>query len=203
MLLKKLPRLKSGQDPKMAFAGTFHFDENYSDLQKAFTESSAGKIPTKVPAEMYCHTLSDTTILGDDLVSQGYQTLTLFGIHTPAALFEADNEGTKKEIQRRLLSQLNEYLVDPIEECLATASDGSLCIEIKSPLDLERDVDLPRGNIFHKDLSMPFREDASAPSWGVETQFPNIFICGAGAIRGGGVSGIPGHNAAMAVLEQI
>ena len=203
MLLKKLPRLKSGQDPKMAFAGTFHFDENYSDLQKAFTESSAGKIPTKVPAEMYCHTLSDTTILGDDLVSQGYQTLTLFGIHTPAALFEADNEGTKKEIQRRLLSQLNEYLVDPIEECLATALDGSLCIEIKSPLDLERDVDLPRGNIFHKDLSMPFREDASAPSWGVETQFPNIFICGAGAIRGGGVSGIPGHNAAMAVLEQI
>lgn len=203
MLLKKLPRLKSGQDPKLAFAGTFHFDENYSDLQRAFAESSSGKIPTKIPAEMYCHTLSDTTILGDELVRQGYQTLTLFGIHTPAALFEADNEGTKKEIKRRLLSQLNEYLVDPIEECLAVAKDGSLCIEIKSPLDLEKDVDLPRGNIFHKDLSMPFREDSTSPSWGVETSFPNIFICGAGAIRGGGVSGIPGHNAAMAVLEQL
>jgi phytoene dehydrogenase-like protein len=203
MLLKKLPRLKSGQDPKLAFAGTFHFDENYSDLQRAFSESSSGKIPTKIPAEMYCHTLSDTTILGDELVRQGYQTLTLFGIHTPAALFEADNEGTKKEIKRRLLSQLNEYLVDPIEECLAVAKDGSLCIEIKSPLDLEKDVGLPRGNIFHKDLSMPFREDSTSPSWGVETSFPNIFICGAGAIRGGGVSGIPGHNAAMAVLEQL
>ena len=203
MLLKKLPRLKSGQDPKLAFAGTFHFDENYSDLQRAFAESSSGKIPTKIPAEMYCHTLSDTTILGDELVRQGYQTLTLFGIHTPAALFEADNEGTKSEIKRRLLAQLNEYLLDPIEECLAVANDGTLCIEIKSPLDLEKDVDLPRGNIFHKDLSMPFREDSTSPSWGVETSFPNIYICGAGAIRGGGVSGIPGHNAAMAVLEQL
>ena len=83
------------------------------------------------------------------------------------------------------------------------AEDGSLCIEVKSPLDLQRDVDLPRGNIFHKDLSMPFREDGTKPSWGVETEYEKIFICGAGAIRGGGVSGIPGHNAAMAVLERL
>ena len=55
--------------------------------------------------------------------------------------------------------------------------------------------------IFHKDLSFPFREDHQAPGWGVETDDPRIFICGAGAIRGGGVSGIPGHNAAMAVLD--
>jgi phytoene dehydrogenase-like protein len=48
---------------------------------------------------------------------------------------------------------------------------------------------------------MPFREDSSKPAWGVETDDPRIFICGAGAIRGGGVSGIPGHNAAMAVLS--
>ena len=48
---------------------------------------------------------------------------------------------------------------------------------------------------------MPFREDATEPSWGVETDDPRIFICGAGAMRGGGVSGIPGHNAAMAVLS--
>ena len=50
---------------------------------------------------------------------------------------------------------------------------------------------------------MPFREDGTGPSWGVETDRPNLFICGAGAIRGGGVSGIPGHNAAAAVLEQL
>ena len=30
-----------------------------------------------------------------------------------------------------------------------------------------------------------------------------VLLCGAGAVRGGGVSGVPGHNAAMAVLEQL
>jgi len=84
---------------------------------------------------------------------------------------------------------------------LATDSKGDLCIEIKSPLDLEQELSLPRGNIFQKDLSFPFKDDESKLVWGVETNHPRVFLCGAGAIRGGGVSGIAGHNAAMAVLE--
>ena len=201
MLLKKLPRLKSGVDPKVAFAGTFHLDERYSDLQRAYKQSAAGNIPDVIPAEMYCHTLTDPSILSRELTNAGYHTLTLFGIHTPASLFDQDNEGVKSEIISRLFKQLNRYLLDPIQECLALNSDGTVCVETKSPLDLEESISLPRGNIFHKDLSFPFREDGTAESWGVETTHPNIFLCGAGAIRGGGVSGIPGHNAAMAVLE--
>ena len=38
-------------------------------------------------------------------------------------------------------------------------------------------------------------------AWGVETQYERVLVCGAGARRGGGVSGIPGHNAAKRVLE--
>ena len=151
---------------------------------------------------MYCHTLTDASILSEELNAAGYQTLTLFAIHTPASLFDKDNEGVKSEITSRLFKQLNKYLLDPIEECLARNSDGTLCVEAKSPLDLEESISLPRGNIFHKDLSFPFREDGTAESWGVETTHLNIFLCGAGAIRGGGVSGIPGHNAAMAILDR-
>jgi len=202
MLLTKLPRLKSGIDPQLAFAGTFHFDESYSECNTAYRQALDGKIPDRIPAEMYCHTLTDSSILAPELVAAGYQTLTLFALHTPAALFDHDNEGVKAEMVRRLLAQLNTYLVDPIEECLAIARDGSLCIEAKSPLDLEESISLPRGNIFHKDLSLPFRADDAPVAWGVETEFPNIYICGAGAIRGGGVSGIPGHNAAQAILSR-
>jgi len=203
MLLRKLPRLRSGADPKDAFAGTFHFDERYSDLQKAYAQSAAGEIPAKIPAEMYCHTLTDNTILSPELNAQGFHTLTLFGLHTPASLFERDMEAAKREIAQKLFAQLNQYLLDPIEECFAQNSDGSFCYEVKSPLELEADIGLPRGNIFHKDLSMPFREDGSEPSWGVETGLPGLFLAGAGAIRGGGVSGIPGRSAALAVLEAL
>jgi phytoene dehydrogenase-like protein len=194
ILLKALPQLKSGIDPRLAFAGTFHAQEAFSDLEDTFNAAKAGKLPEKLPIEMYCHTLTDPSILSAELQDAGYHTLTIFGLHTPAALFDADNEAVKAAALKSVLAALNQYLVEPIENVIAA-------IEVKSPLDIEGDVGLPRGNIFHKDLSFPFREDNQTGHWGVETDDPRIFICGAGAIRGGGVSGIAGHNAAMAVLE--
>jgi phytoene dehydrogenase-like protein len=194
ILLKRLPQLKSGIDPKLAFAGTFHANETFSQLEHSYKEAQSGVMPTTMPLEMYCHTLSDTSILGKDLQAAGYQTLTIFGLHTPASLFDADNETAREIALKSSLESINEYLAEPLEDVIAA-------IEVKTPLDIEEAIALPRGNIFHKDLSMPFREDSTEPSWGVETDDPRIFICGAGAIRGGGVSGIPGHNAAMAVLS--
>ena len=202
MLLKALPRLKSGADPKKAFAGTFHINESYEQLEDAYKKSKNGQIPEHAPSEMYCHTLTDPSILSEELANKGFHTLTLFGLHTPAELFEKDNSEAKKIAEKRCLDALNTYLLDPIESVLAANSDGSLCIEVKSPLDLEKDVRLPAGNIFHRDLNFPFKEEGDDRIWGVETDDPRIFICGAGAQRGGGVSGIPGHNAAMAVLAK-
>ena len=193
ILLKSLPQLKSGIDPRLAFAGTFHANETFSQCEQVFSDAKVGHMPTKLPIEMYCHTLSDPSILSEELQTAGYQTLTLFGLHTPASLFDADNDAARDEALKSALASLNEFLVEPIENVIAA-------MEVKTPLDIEKAIALPRGNIFHKDLSFPFREDGSAPSWGVETDDPRIFICGAGAVRGGGVSGIPGHNAAMAVL---
>ena len=194
ILLKSLPQLKSGIDPRLAFAGTFHAQESFAQCESTYLQAKDGAVPEMLPIEMYCHTLTDPSILSADLQAQGYQTLTLFGLHTPAALFDTDNEGAKAAALKAALASLNQYLVEPLENVIAA-------IEVKSPLDIEGDVGLPRGNIFHKDLSFPFREDSQQTRWGVETDDPRVFICGAGAIRGGGVSGIPGHNAAMAVLE--
>ena len=195
ILLKRLPELKSGIDPRLAFAGTFHANESFSQLEETYLDATEGVMTAKMPVEMYCHTLSDPSILAPDLQASGYQTLTLFGLHTPASLFDADNDAARDVALASALRSVNEYLAEPIEDVIAA-------IEVKTPLDIEEAIALPRGNIFHKDLSMPFREDGSEPSWGVETDDPRIFICGAGAIRGGGVSGIPGHNAAMAVLSK-
>ena len=194
ILLKSLPELKSGIDPRLAFAGTFHAQESFAQCESTYLQAKGGAVPEMLPIEMYCHTLTDPSILSADLQAQGYQTLTVFGLHTPAALFDTDNERAKAAALKAALASLNQYLVEPLENVIAA-------IEVKSPLDIEGDVGLPRGNIFHKDLSFPFREDSQQTRWGVETDDPRIFICGAGAIRGGGVSGIPGHNAAMAVLE--
>ena len=201
MLLKSLPKFKSGVSASDAFVGTLHINESFAQLERAYQQAKAGSLPDELPLEMYCHSLSDNSILSDELNQQGFHTLTIFALHTPAKLFDSDPEKVKEIAKQKALSALNQYLVDPIEDHLAIDANGKLCIEVKSPIDLENEINLPRGNIFHKDLSMPFKDDDSTIKWGVETNHPRVFLCGAGAIRGGGVSGIPGHNAAMAILE--
>ncbi|MFF4326408.1 phytoene desaturase family protein [Streptomyces sp. NPDC001591] len=198
MLLRRLPRLRdTSVDPREAFSGTFHVAEGYEQLARAHAEAAAGELPSVPPSEIYCHSLTDPTILGPELSAQGFQTLTLFGLHTPARLFEKDNRQTREVLLTATLAQLDAGLAEPLTDCLAFDADGRPCIEAKTPLDLEQELRLPGGHIFHRDLSWPYGETGR---WGVETAHPHVLLCGAGAVRGGGVSGIPGHNAAMALL---
>ncbi|MER5349398.1 NAD(P)/FAD-dependent oxidoreductase [Kitasatospora sp. NPDC002551] len=203
MVLRRLPRLRDpAADPREAFAGTFHIAEGYRQLETAYTEAAAGRIPSAPPSEIYCHSLTDPSILGPEAVRQGRQTLTLFGLHMPARLF-ADPAARERALAASL-ARLDEALAEPIADCLATDADGRPCVEAKTPPDLERELGLPGGHIFHRDLAFPYathQPEGAAARWGVATAHPNVLLCGAGAVRGGGVSGIPGHNAARAVLE--
>lgn len=197
MLLNKLPKLKSGIDPQIAFAGTFHVDESAIQLESAYRIAAAGSLPHVIPSEVYCHSLTDPSIVGNS----GLHTLTLFAFHTPAKLFESDRQVNTAKATERIIAGINAYLEEPLEEVLAYDSHGRACIEVKNPLDLEDELDLPRGNIFHADLTMPFAGTDGAGKWGSETSYTNIFLGGASARRGGGVSGIAGHNAAFALMR--
>ncbi|TDE09450.1 phytoene desaturase family protein [Jiangella asiatica] len=202
MLLTRLPRLRSDVDPAAAFSGTFHVNEALTQLRAAHAQAAAGEIPELPPCEIYCHSLTDPSILGPELRAGGAHTITLFGLHMPARLFRYDNDGARDCAVKATLASLNSVLAEPIEDCLAVDADGQPCLEARTPVDLEIDVGLPGGHIFHRDLSWPFAEtDAEVGHWGVETAHPKVVLCGAGARRGGGVSGIPGRAAAMAVLE--
>ncbi|MFD6444936.1 phytoene desaturase family protein [Promicromonospora sp. NPDC060204] len=256
MLLRRLPRLRDDVDPVAAFSGTLHVNESLTQLQDAYAQAAAGRIPDLPPSEIYCHTLSDRTILGPELAATEAQTITLFGLHMPARLFRADPDGARQRALAATLASLNTVLAEPIEDVLALDADGAPCLEVRTPVDLEGDVGLPGGHIFHRDLSWPFAEERSgaesgagsssagagaagsggtgsgvagsggagpadagaatglgvgadvgvgvggaAERWGVATAHPRVLLAGAGARRGGGVSGIPGRAAAMAVLE--
>ncbi|TDD65694.1 NAD(P)/FAD-dependent oxidoreductase [Jiangella aurantiaca] len=202
LLLTRLPRLRSDVDPAAALSGTFHVNESLTQLETAYAQAAAGSVPDVPPCEIYCHSLTDPSILGPSPREAGAHTITLFGLHLPARLFRPDNEATRSAAVKATLASLNSVLAEPIEECFALDADGEPCLDARTPIDLEATVGLPGGHIFHRDLSWPFAESRDEVGrWGVETAHPRVLLCGAGARRGGGVSGIPGRAAAMAVLE--
>jgi phytoene dehydrogenase-like protein len=202
MVLARLPRLcAGGASVRDAFSGTFHVNEGYAQLQAAYDAAAAGRIPSPAPCELYCHSLTDPTILSNRLRAAGAQTMTIFGLHMPARLFVGADREAKDAAVAATLRSVNSVLAEPIEDCLLVAADGAPCLEAHTPLELEAALGLPGGHIFHRDLAWPFAEsEHERGSWGVETDDRNVWLCGAGARRGGGVSGIPGHNAARAVL---
>ncbi|HZU61526.1 MAG TPA: hypothetical protein VE983_11200, partial [Solirubrobacteraceae bacterium] len=164
-------------------------------------QASQGQIPSRPPADVYCHSLTDPGILSAELRAAGVQAMSVFALHMPARLFAEDHDEAKRRAVEATVRSINSVLAEPIEDCLCRANDGTPCLEALSPVDLERELAMPGGHIFHRHLAWPFAEsEAEVGRWGVETGYANVWLCGAGARRGGGVSGIPGHNAARAVL---
>ncbi len=208
MLLRRLPRLRDEDvAPEAAFAGTFHINETMTQLDAAHATAAAGGIPSPLPAEIYCHSLTDPSILGEDLQRSGAQTLTLFGLQVPHRLVaDADGDAVRGELLAAAQASLDSVLAEPIADCVAEAPDGRPCIEARTTADLEADLGMIGGDIFHGDLSWPWADDdepldTPAQRWGVATGHERVLVCGSGARRGGAVSGIGGHNAAMAALE--
>ncbi|MFN2542671.1 MAG: phytoene desaturase family protein [Chthoniobacterales bacterium] len=205
MLLRRLPQLKTKKyPPDQAWCGTFHSDEGYEQMNASYDQAAKGRLPDKTPCEVYCHTLTDDSILAPDLRAQGFHTMTLFGLDAPWSLFARDNEVMRAQAEKKFLQSIDQWLEEPLKQCLATAGDGRLCIESKSPVDIEDALGMYRGNIFQDAPTWPFAmRKENVGTWGVETDWENVFLCGSSALRGGAVSGIPGHSAARAVLAQL
>ncbi|WP_203580231.1 phytoene desaturase family protein [Microbacterium hibisci] len=208
MLLRRLPRLRDDRvAPEAAFAGTFHVNETMSQLDRAFTTAGAGGIPDPLPAEIYCHSLTDPSILGPELRASGAHTLTLFGLQVPHRLVEGqETDAARTTLLQAAQRSLDSVLAEPLADCLYVAPDGSPCVEARTTADLERSLGMIGGDIFHGALSWPWAtadEPLGTPAqrWGVATAHANVLLCGSGARRGGAVSGLGGHNAAMAALE--
>ena len=74
-----------------------------------------------------------------------------------------------------------------------------------SPLDLEREFGLVGGDIFHGALTLD-QLFSARPVLGhgdYRSPMPGLYLCGAGTHPGGGVTGVPGHNAAREILKDV
>jgi phytoene dehydrogenase-like protein len=107
-------------------------------------------------------------------------------------------EGTWDE-NRELLG---DRVVKKIAEYAPNVPKTIVARQVLTPLDLERTYGLTEGNIFHGELNLEqlfFMRPVAGWSQ-YRTPVRGLYLCGAGAHPGGGVTGAPGHNAAKQAL---
>jgi phytoene dehydrogenase-like protein len=158
--------------------------------QRCYDSAKFGEIPEELWVDCVVASNVDST-----LAPQGKHIMTAFVQYVPYKL----REGTWDE-KRELLG---DRVVKKIAEYAPNMANSILVRQVLTPLDLERTYGLTEGNIFHGDLSLQqlffMRPVAGWAQY--RTPIPGLYLCGAGAHPGGGVTGAPGYNAAHRVLR--
>ncbi len=160
--------------------------------ERCYAISRSGEIPEELWVDCVVSSNAD-----DSLAPKGKHILTCFVQYVPYRL----REGTWDE-KRELLG---DRVVKKIAEYAPNVPNAILARQVLTPLDLERTYGLTEGNIFHGDLTLEqlfFMRPVAGWSQ-YRTPITGLYLCGAGAHPGGGVSGAPGHNAAHQVLRDV
>jgi len=133
----------------------------------------------------------------DSLAPPGRHIMTCFVQYLPYRLATGTWDGRRDELGDRVLTRIAQFAPNVPAAVVAR--------QVLTPLDLERDYALTEGNIFHGDISPDqLFHMRPVPGWArYATPIERLYLCGAGAHPGGGVTGAPGYNAARRVLADL
>jgi phytoene dehydrogenase-like protein len=137
-----------------------------------------------------------SSTLDDTLAPPGRHVASLFCQHVAPQL----PDGASWDARREEVADLMIATVDRFAPNFRRAVIGR---QILSPLDLERTFGLVGGDIFHGalDLGQLFSARPALGNADYRGPLPGLYMCGSGTHPGGGVSGLPGHNAAREILR--
>ncbi len=130
------------------------------------------------------------------LAPAGKHVASLFCQHFPPELPDGASWDDHRE-------QAADAIIDAVTAFAPNFRDAVIARQIHSPLDLERKFGLTGGDIFHGALSLD-QLWSNRPVMGhadYRTPIDDLYLCGSGAHPGGGVTGIPGHNAAREIIR--
>jgi phytoene dehydrogenase-like protein len=162
-------------------------------LQRACDDSRRGH-----PAQHPALVAMTPSAVDPSITPPGKHSLYIWAQYHPYDLANGQSWDDIREHEAdRLLETLSEYAPN-----IASAVTHRY---IQSPLDIERNLGMVRGNIMHIDMSLDqmfmFRPLPELSSY--RTPIPGLYLTGAGTHPGGGVSGASGRNAASTVLSDL
>lgn len=196
LALHALPRYAAAPadiPPEIVSRATVDIAPSLDYLERAYDDYKRGE-PSRDPfVEIYTQSPTDPTMAppGKHILSCFCQ----FAPYEPAG--RSWDDGLREEFADRVLAKIAEYAPN--------MRDAVIARQMLAPVDLERRFGLTGGHIFHGEIT-PDQSFNLRPLSGCadyRTPLPGLYLCGSGAHPGGGVTGIPGHNAARVVLADL
>ncbi|MCU0758662.1 MAG: NAD(P)/FAD-dependent oxidoreductase [Steroidobacteraceae bacterium] len=163
-------------------------------MDRAFADARLHGISREPIVEMLL-----PSVLDDSLAPRGAHVASLFCQHFDYHL--PGGRSWRDDAERERAADL---VIDTVERCAPGFRASVVARSALSPLDLERRFGLAGGDIFHGALGLD-QLWAARPALGYgdyRTPVDGLWLCGSGAHPGGGVTGLPGHNAARAILAR-
>jgi phytoene dehydrogenase-like protein len=148
----------------------------------------------EIPEELWVDCVIASNV-DDSLGPPGRHIMTCFVQYVPYQIRDGHWDQKRELLGDRVIKKISEYAPNVPNAILAR--------QVLTPLDLERTYGLTEGNIFHGDLNLEqlfFMRPV--PGWSqYRSPIDGLYLCGAGAHPGGGVTGAPGRNAAHQALR--
>jgi phytoene dehydrogenase-like protein len=191
LVLSEEPRFTGTRTDATPMERTFYtLVPSLEFAERCYDIAKFGDIPEELWVDCVVSSNAD-----DSLAPPGKHILTCFVQYVPYRLREG-NWDEKREL-------LGDRVVKKIAEYAPNVPNAIVARQVLTPLDLERTYGLTEGNIFHGDLRLEqlffMRPVAGWSQYRMPIQ--GLYLCGAGAHPGGGVTGAPGRNAAHQALR--
>jgi phytoene dehydrogenase-like protein len=193
--LDRFPRFRHARSEEEArsFAGCqFRIAPSVAYMDRAFDEAKYGR-PSARPLMWGLV----PTLIDPDIAPPGRHLLSVNVWHAPYRLAEGSWEEERDRFGERCIGVLEEFMPG--------LRDSIVERRFFSPVDLEREYGLVEANIIQGDI-LAGRMFSLRPLAGMSdyhTPIAGLYLCGTGTWPAGYVSGIPGHNAAQAVLRDV
>ncbi|HVF63306.1 MAG TPA: NAD(P)/FAD-dependent oxidoreductase [Casimicrobiaceae bacterium] len=141
------------------------------------------------------------SLVDDSLAPPGQHVASLFCQHVHPDLASVQ-PGRSWDDARE---EVADVVIDTVDRFAPGFESSVIARKTLTPLDLERDFGLMGGDIAHGTMSLDqlFFARPVFGSADYRTPVRGLYLCGAGAHPGGGVSGLPGHNAAREILRDV
>ncbi len=192
LALDRLPEIRGLPGERAEFRGTLQILPDMDHLDRAHAESRLGR-PSSEP-HVEC---TIPTVLDPDLAPPGKHVMSMYVQYTPYTLAGT----TWDDIRESFADQVLEY----VEPYLPGLTASVLHRKVLTPLDLERELALPGGHLYHGAMSARdlFAGRPVAGFADYHTPIPGLYLCDAGTRPGGGVFGMPGKNASDTVRRHL